>query len=145
MTVTNKKSARPLLLVDDDLDDMFIAKRALRVAHVDADVRMAGDGEEAWQYLCHPDSPRPRLVLLDLNMPRLSGLGLLARMKGDPDMRDIPVVILSTSSNASDVAACYDNGANTYIAKPLDFDDFVDVMATIGHYWLDVAELPDHA
>ncbi len=133
-----------VLLVEDDPADVLIARRAFKRAKIQNRLVVAGDGDEAWDYLCRPDSERPCLVLLDLNLPRVGGMELLARMKGHERLRDIPVVVLSTSSDRADVEGSYHRGANTYVTKPVDFACFVDAIATIGHYWLDVAEVPQH-
>jgi CheY-like chemotaxis protein len=88
-------------------------------------------------------APRPGLVLLDLNMPRMNGREVLKEMKSDPDLKRIPVVVLTTSDEEMDVMHCYEHGANTFITKPVDFNKFVQAIIVIGEYWLCFARIPD--
>ena len=104
------------------------------------------DGEEAMEFLgrrnAYANAPRPDLILLDLNLPRKDGREVLAELKSDPDLRTIPVVVLTTSKDDQDIAQVYQLQANCYIAKPVDFKQFVSVVRAIEHFWLEVATLP---
>ena len=106
------------------------------------------DGEQALAFLrkegAHHDARRPDLILLDLNLPRKNGLEVLEEIKGDPELRRTPVLMLTTSSSARDVSACYDRGVNCYVVKPLDLDDFTGLVQEINRFWLEVARLPPH-
>jgi chemotaxis family two-component system response regulator Rcp1 len=104
------------------------------------------DGEQAISFLRgegeHAGAERPDLVLLDLNLPKKNGLEVLEEIKGDPALCHTPVIVLTTSSSARDVNACYERGVNCYVVKPLDLDDFTALVKQINRFWLDVAELP---
>ncbi len=136
-----------ILLVEDDPADARLARIALEDAKVMCNVHHVLDGVEALEFLRRAgpkwqDAPRPDLVLLDLNMPRLDGRGVLNAMKGDPQLRTIPVVVLTTSDVARDVAASYALGANSYVTKPMDVDEFCAVVRGIESYWFSVVKLP---
>lgn len=135
-----------ILLVEDDPADAGLAKRALREGKIQCRVNHVRDGVEAMAYLRrgdgYADAPRPDLVLLDLNMPRLDGSGVLSAMKSDPDLKTIPVVILTTSDVDRDVNASYLLGANSFITKPMDMDDFFDAIRSVEEYWFRVVRLP---
>ena len=138
-----------ILMADDDPDDRLLAAEALRESRVSNDLRFVENGEELLDYLrrrgrgADPShSPRPGLVLLDLNMPRMDGREALAEMKADPELRRIPVVVLTTSRAETDVARSYDLGANSFIAKPVTFGGLVDAMRVLGRYWIEIVELP---
>lgn len=141
----------PLLLVEDDSEDIDITQRAFKRGKIGNPLYVVRDGEEAMEFLQHTgryrdedEAPQPGLILLDLNLPRLDGREVLRRIKSNPDLRRIPVVVLTMSSEEADVLGCYDLGANTYIVKPVSFDSFLQAVITIGQYWLVIAELPDH-
>jgi CheY-like chemotaxis protein len=142
---------RPLgvLLVEDDPADVLIAREALRAGEVDSRLTVVSDGVEAIAYLRNEegyrDAPRPDLILLDLNLPRKSGHEVLAEVKADPVLRTIPIVVLTTSSTAEDVTRSYQLHANVYVTKPVDFDDFTDVVKQIDDFFVRVAELPPPA
>ncbi|MFO7898167.1 MAG: response regulator [Planctomycetota bacterium] len=139
----------PVLLVEDDPDDVAITRRAFRRGKIANPLHVVRDGEEALEFLRRTgrykdDGPaRPGLVLLDLNLPRVDGREVLRIVKETPGLKRIPVVILTTSDQESDIADCYDRGANTYITKPVDFHKFIQAVTTIGRYWLVLAEIPD--
>ncbi len=144
-------SRRPIviLMADDDEDDRLLAREALAEARVSGDFRSVPDGEHLLSYLYQRDqyadpasAPRPGLVLLDLNMPRMDGREALRRIRAEPAFRALPVVVMTTSRAAADVVRGYESGANTVITKPVTFDGMVDVMRALGLYWLDIAELP---
>jgi CheY-like chemotaxis protein len=138
-----------ILLADDDEDDRFLTADALRLSKLANDFRTVNDGEELMDYLYHrgeyappASSPRPGLVLLDLNMPRKDGREALREMKADPGLRSIPVLVLTTSKAEEDVERTYNLGANSFIVKPVTFDDFVEAMRVATEYWFQVVQLP---
>jgi CheY-like chemotaxis protein len=137
---------RTILLVEDNAGDVRLTREALREARVDVELAAVPDGEEALEFLRmegrHADAPRPDLVLLDLNLPKRNGLEVLEDIKRDPRLRGLPVIMLTTSSAAADIAACYERGVNSYIVKPLDLDDFTSVVRAIDAFWLKTARLP---
>jgi CheY-like chemotaxis protein len=146
-----KKRGRSIviLMAEDDPDDRMLSMEALQEAHLSNDLRYVEDGEELMEYLCHigkyrdgASSPRPGLILLDLNMPRKDGREALQEIKASPELRCIPIVVLTTSKTEEDILRSYDLGVSGYITKPVKFDDLIDVMRTIGKYWFDVVELP---
>jgi CheY-like chemotaxis protein len=142
----------PVLLVEDDDGDVEITRRAFAKGKIANPLYVVGDGEEAIEYLRHegryagaPSSaPRPGIILLDLNLPRLSGREVLKVIKSDPALRNIPVVVLTTSSQEADVYHCYESGANTFITKPVDFDKFLHAVILIGEYWLYLARISEN-
>jgi CheY-like chemotaxis protein len=138
-----------ILLADDDEDDRMMTRDALRDARLSNDMRSVVDGVELLAYLRREGSyadpavaPRPGLILLDLNMPRKDGRESLAEIKSDPELRSIPVVVLTTSKAEQDVIRTYDLGVNSFITKPVTFDGLVDAMRVFSHYWLEIVELP---
>ena len=150
MTRPGNQSLIPVLLVEDDEDDIEITRRAFRNGKIANPLHVVRDGEEGLEYLRHTGryadpavAPRPGLILLDLNLPRLDGREVLKLLKEDPSLRRIPVVVLTTSSEEADVLGCYDAGANTYITKPVEFEKFLQAVVTIGQYWLCIAEIPN--
>jgi CheY-like chemotaxis protein len=145
-------SARPItiLIADDDADDRMMASEALEESRLANDLRFVEDGEELLDYLYHRgrfaaagESPRPGLILLDLNMPRMDGREALREIKGDPALRSIPVVVLTTSKAEEDIYRTYDLGVNSFITKPVQFEGLVEVMRALGKYWFEIVELPD--
>lgn len=146
------KSTKPvtILMADDDQDDCLLVRDAFVESRLVNDLRFVEDGEELMDYLYHrgryagvDSSPRPGLILLDLNMPRKDGREALEEIKSDSDLRSIPIVVLTTSKQEEDILRSYDVGANSYITKPVTFKGLVDVMKTLGRYWLEIVELPD--
>jgi CheY-like chemotaxis protein len=138
-----------ILMADDDPDDRLLAAEALRASRVANDLRFVEDGEQLLDYLHRrgrwadpAESPRPGVVLLDLNMPRMDGREALAAIKGDAALRRIPVVVLTTSRAEEDVLRSYDLGANSFITKPVTFAGLVDAMRVLGRYWIEIVELP---
>lgn len=138
-----------ILMADDDPDDRQFAKEALAESRLRNDLRFVQDGEELLDYLnrrgrySEPDAaPTPGIILLDLNMPKKDGREALAEIKGDPALRRIPVVILTTSRSEEDIARSYDEGVNSFITKPVTFEGLVEVMKTLGRYWIEIVELP---
>ncbi len=139
-----------ILLADDDPDDRLLARQALEKSRLANDLRCVEDGEELLDYLHRrgkyadpKESPRPGLILLDLNMPRKDGREALREIKNDPRLRDIPIVVLTTSKAEEDVARTYNLGVNSYITKPVQFSALVEIMKAIGTYWFEIVELPD--
>lgn len=139
-----------ILMADDDADDRMLARDALEESRVLNDLRFVEDGEELMEYLTRKgkysnaeDSPRPGLILLDLNMPKKDGREALKEIKSDPNLRRIPVVIMTTSKAEEDIFRSYDFGASSFITKPVTFDRLVDLMRTLGEYWVEFVELPD--
>ncbi len=139
-------NCNPILLVDDSEDDVEFTLSALEQTKLAGKVNVVSDGVEAMQYLRkegkYGDVKRPSLVLLDLNMPRKDGREVLLEMKADPDLRQIPVVILTTSQAEEDVVRSYDLHANCFISKPVDLSQLCKVVQAIELYWFNVAQLP---
>jgi CheY-like chemotaxis protein len=138
-----------ILLADDDPDDRMMAAEALQESRLANDLRFVQDGEELLEYLLHrgkfsdpQESPKPGLILLDLNMPRKDGREALREIKADPNLRSIPIVVLTTSKAEEDIYRTYDLGVNSFITKPVTFDGLVDVMRALGRYWFEIVELP---
>lgn len=135
-----------ILLVDDNPGDVRLTKEALKEAKVNNTIHIAWDGVEAMEFLRHEgkykDVPRPDLILLDLNMPRKNGLEVLSEIKGDKDLKKIPVVILTVSKNEEDIIKSYDSHANCFIAKPVDLNQFLKVIRSIQEFWLTIVKLP---
>jgi len=148
------KRARPIviLMAEDDPDDRMLAEEALQESHVANTLRFVENGEELMDYLKHrgkyadpASAPRPGLILLDLNMPKMDGREALRAIKSDPELRSIPVVVLTTSKAEEDILRSYDEGANSYIIKPVTFEGLVEAMKTLQRYWFEIIELPDVA
>ena len=135
-----------ILLVDDSAGDVRLIKEALSEGKVSNRMSVVGDGEAALAFLRregrYAEAPRPDLILLDLNMPRKDGRAVLAEIKADPDLKRIPVVILTTSAAEVDVLKSYDHHANCYIVKPVGLDQFLEVVRSIENFWLTVVKLP---
>jgi CheY-like chemotaxis protein len=141
-------AARPIeiLLVEDDPGDVLITTEALEQGKVANNLYCVEDGEAAIAFLRregeHADAVRPDLVLLDLNLPRRDGREVLAEIKGDPDLRRIPVVVLTTSQTEEDVLRSYDLHANAYVTKPVGFEQFVEVVRQVDDFFFSVVRLP---
>lgn len=143
------KPTHAILLVEDNPADVKITQRALEESGLGVELIVVRDGQEAVDYLLRQGPHAggvgwrsPDLILLDLNLPKMSGREVLQRLRATPSMRAVPVVVLTTSRRQEDVAAMYASGANTYIEKPEEFGRFVQVLQTIHRYWLDTALLP---
>lgn len=143
-------SLRPIviLLCDDDDGDVRLTREALGEARVGGALHVASDGVEALAFLRREEgyeaSPRPDLVLLDLDMPRMGGLEVLRAMKADPALIAIPVTVVTTSAAEQDITDAYGAHANAYVTKPMDLDDFIDVAAGVYRFWVELARLPSH-
>ena len=140
-----------ILLADDDEDDRRLTKDAFAESRLANDLRCVEDGQQLLDYLRREgayreaaDAPRPGLILLDLNMPKLDGREALQAIKADPTLRSIPVVVLTTSKSEEDVFRSYDLGVNSFITKPVSFEGLVEVVRILGHYWFEIVELPSN-
>ena len=138
-----------ILMADDDPDDRDFARSAMDESRLANELRFVEDGEALLDYLYRrgryadpKDSPRPGLILLDLNMPRKDGREALREIKGDPSLRHIPVVVLTTSKAEEDILRSYDLGANCFITKPVTFEGLVDVVKVLDKHWFQLVELP---
>ncbi len=141
-----------ILMADDDAEDRLLAREAMAECHFDNDLHFVKNGEELMDYLRNHGeyadakaNPEPSLILLDLNMPKMDGRTALGKIKSDPKLRSIPVVVLTTSTAEEDLAKSYDLGANSYISKPADFSGLVKIMKELGRYWFDTVELRSQA
>jgi CheY-like chemotaxis protein len=150
--MTHNKGSAPILMVDDDKDDRMMTEKALRKNRLINPILFLNDGEELMDYLlrrknyANEDSaPRPCFILLDLNMPRMDGRRALELVKADPDLRKIPVVVLTTSQAEEDIVRSYSMGANSFITKPVTFEALVTLMESLKNYWLEIVELPSEA
>lgn len=145
-----KSAEKPdvVLLAEDDPDDRLLIQDAMDECEWQADLRCVENGDELVNYLLQSgrfagqDAPRPRLILLDLNMPRKDGREALREIKAHPILRRIPVVVFTTSRADTDIASLYDLGANSFISKPVQFEGLVNVMRVIREYWFNIVELP---
>ncbi|RCJ34751.1 two-component system response regulator [Nostoc minutum NIES-26] len=136
-------------MADDDEEDSMLVREALAESQLSIELYIVKNGEELMDYLYNrgqytekSNAPRPGLILLDLNMPKKDGLEVLRDIKTDPYLRQIPVVVLTTSSAEEDIYYTYDLGANSFIIKPVTFDSLVEVMQAVGKYWFEIVELP---
>lgn len=139
-----------ILMADDDPDDRELTREAFSEARLANEVRFVTDGVELMDYLHRRGAfadpaaaPRPGLILLDLNMPRKDGRECLAEIKADPRLSSIRVIVLTTSKAEEDIVRSYELSASSYITKPVTFDALVEVVRTLGKYWLEIVELPD--
>ncbi len=139
-----------ILMADDDEDDRMMTKEALEEARLANDLRFVMDGEELLDYLYRrgkytdpADSPRPGLILLDLNMPKKDGREALKEIKADPNLKRIPIVVMTTSQAEVDIYRSYDLGVNSFITKPVSFEGLVYVVTMLARYWFQIVQLPD--
>jgi CheY-like chemotaxis protein len=146
--MSNGKSIS-ILIADDDSDDRFMIREALLESRLVNELHEVEDGEELMSYLHRTGkyappavAPQPGLILLDLNMPRKDGREALKEIKADPDLRCIPVVVLTTSKAEEDIFRTYELGLNSFITKPVSFDGLVDIMKALKRYWFEIVELP---
>ena len=138
-----------ILMADDDLEDQMLVRNAWEKSRLNNDLRFVDDGEQLLDYLhrrgAHADpidSPRPGVILLDLNMPKKDGLEALEEIKNDPGLRRIPVVVLTTSKAEEDIIRSYNLGVSGFIAKPVTFGGLVEAIKALGRYWFEIVELP---
>jgi CheY-like chemotaxis protein len=147
--MNEQRQSTTILVADDDPDDRMLMRDALAENRLANPVHFVEDGEELMDYLHHRgryvdprDSPLPGLILLDLNMPRKDGREVLKEIDTDPDLRRIPVIVLTTSKAEEDIDRSYGLGANSYITKPVTFRALVELTQELGRYWLDIVALP---
>jgi CheY-like chemotaxis protein len=135
-----------ILLVEDNEGDIVLAKEALKEARIKNKITVVTDGEQALQYLFrengYHNASHPDLILLDVNLPKVNGMEVLEKIKSDPTLKIIPVVMLTTSTSEKDVMHAYKNYVNCYINKPIDLEEFIRVIKTIESFWLNVVKLP---
>ena len=135
------QTLKPILLVEDDSVDAMTVKRAMRDLHVTNSVMHSVNGEEALKYLSDPNREKPFVILLDLNMPKMSGIEFLKIVKSNANLKMIPVIILTTSKEKQDVLDSFELGAAGYMIKPVDYAKFVEVLSTVMLYW-SASEMP---
>jgi two-component system response regulator len=137
-----------LLLIEDSPGDIRLVQEALKDSRIPLNLSVAHDGVEAIEFLSHQerftDSPRPDLIMLDLNLPRKSGREVLRQIKSDPALKNIPIIIFTTSDDERDVQSSYDLCANCYIIKPVDYYRFMDIIRVIENFWFSIVKLPPH-
>jgi CheY-like chemotaxis protein len=145
----DKKNPVTIVIAEDDEDDYILTRDAFAESRLINNLVWVHDGEELLDYLTRhgeyaapESSPRPALILLDLNMPRMDGREALKRIKTDASLRSIPVVVLTTSRAEEDIVRSYDMGVNSFIQKPVSFSDFAKALSLLGAYWLEVVALP---
>ena len=138
-----------VLVVDDDLDECLLVREAMAESRLVNDLRFVHDGDELLDYLRHEGNyadpklaPRPGLILLDLNMPHMDGREALQEVKADPQLRQIPIVILTSSQAEEDICRSYELGANAYVTRPVTFEALVSVLHDLGKYWIEIVQLP---
>jgi len=137
-----------VLLVEDSPGDVRLTQEAFRAADVSIQLHVVTDGVEAMAFLhqqgAHADAPRPDFILLDLNLPKMDGREVLARIKADAGLKTIPTVILTTSEAEDDIVSSYELQANCYLSKPVQLPDFMDLVRSVNSFWLTMAKLPTH-
>jgi CheY-like chemotaxis protein len=147
MSSENIGTAIEILLVEDNPGDARLTQEALRDVKMKNNLNVVGDGVEALQFLRregpYADAPRPDIILLDLNLPRMDGQEVLAAVKADPDLKCIPVVVLTTSQAEEDIVRSYRLNANCYVTKPVDFDQFIRVVQSVENFWFTIVKLPN--
>jgi CheY-like chemotaxis protein len=144
------RSSITILMADDDEDDRLLTADALKRSRLINDLRFVVDGEDLMHYLRRQGrysdgaiaAPRPGLILLDLNMPKKDGREALGEIKSDPELRCIPVVVLTTSKAEEDIVRTYDLGVNSFVSKPVTFDELASAMQRLACYWFDLVQLP---
>ena len=147
--MNNHKRSVIILYAEDDAEDRMLVKEAMEESRLANDLRFVEDGEELMDYLHHRGkykaaavSPRPGLILLDLNMPKKNGQEALREIKADPELRQIPVVVLTCSKAEEDIFRAYDSGVNSFISKPVTFASLAETIKMLGKYWFEIVELP---
>jgi CheY-like chemotaxis protein len=150
LSTPSHADAVSILMADDDAEDRQLTSEAMVEARLGNELHFVVDGEDLMDYLHQRGeygeggraAPRPGIILLDLNMPRMDGREALAEIKSDPNLRQIPVVVLTTSRAEEDVFRTYDLGVNSFISKPVTFAGLVEVVQTFGRYWFEIVDLP---
>jgi CheY-like chemotaxis protein len=143
-----EKQSIHIVMAEDDPDDRMLTRRALKGSRLVNTFNTVEDGEELMDYLyqrgayAERGTSRPGLILLDLNMPRMDGREALQRIKSDPDLRRIPVIVLTTSEAEQDIVESYDLGVNAYVTKPVTFDGLVNAIQALGDFWFEIVKLP---
>ena len=136
-----------ILLVEDDQDDIFLTKKAFEQQNVLNNLHVVRDGVDAMDFLRqedeHADAPRPDIILLDLNLPTMDGDEVLEAIEGEPDLRTIPVVVLTSSEAEEDIVRSYELNANAYLTKPVDFEGFMGVVDSIDQFWINFVKVPE--
>lgn len=139
-----------ILMADDDPDDRMMTKEAMDECHLKNDLRFVEDGEELMDYLNRrgkfedpTTSPRPGMILLDLNMPKKDGREVLKEIRNDPKLKSIPIVVLTTSKSEEDIMRSYEEGANNFITKPVTFAGLVDTVKVLGQFYFEIVTLPN--
>ncbi len=131
-----------VLLVEDNQDDIILTQEAFSEARIHLNLYTSRDGVQALEFLNNPNNPKPDLILLDLNMPRKDGRETLEEIKAHPQFKRIPVIILTTSEAEKDIISAYDKNANSYIVKPVSFDQFIEVVQALEEFWFSIVKLP---
>ena len=146
ISIKQSKRGDPVLLVEDNPDDVLITKHAWKKGKINADLYIVNNGEEALDFLNkrneYKDAPSVSLMLLDLKMPRMNGFEVLEHIKQDQILKKLPIIVLTTSPRSSDVERAYELGCNSYIVKPVGFDNFVNAVTQIENYWIELAVSP---
>ena len=136
-----------ILLVEDDQDDIFLTKKAFEQQNVLNNLHVVRDGVDAMTFLRqedeHADAPRPDIILLDLNLPTMDGDEVLEAIEDEPDLRTIPVVVLTSSEAEEDIVRSYELNANAYLTKPVDFEGFMGVVESIDQFWINFVKVPE--
>jgi len=148
--MSSNSSSIHILLAEDDPDDRLLTRRALEKSGLANTVDTVEDGEELMKYLRHEGeyadaeaAPRPGMILLDLNMPRMDGREALKKIKSDSELRRIPVIVLTTSEAEQDILQSYDLGVNAFVTKPVTFDDLANALQALGEFWFEIVKLPN--
>ncbi len=146
MTIETQARTAEILLVEDNPGDVRLTQEALRESKVLNNLHVVGDGLQAMAFLRregdHAEAPCPDVIFLDLNLPKMDGREVLAEIKSDPDLKRIPVVVITSSEAEKDIVQTYDLHVNCYVTKPVDFDQFINVVHSINNFWLSIVKLP---
>ena len=146
MTIETQARTAEILLVEDNPGDVRLTQEALRESKVLNNLHVVGDGLQAMAFLRregdHAEAPCPDVIFLDLNLPKMDGREVLAEIKSDPDLKRIPVVVITSSEAEKDIVQTYDLHVNCYVTKPVDFDQFINVVHSINNFWRSIVKLP---
>lgn len=134
-------NSRPILLIEDDQVDVLTIKRIMKEIRIENRLEVVADGEQALAYLRNPDNHRPAIILLDLNMPRMNGIDFIQVLKSDDALKMIPVIVITTSKGEPDIEDCFRLGVAGYMAKPVNYQKFVEIITVVVRYW-SLSELP---